>query len=162
MQALDLCPPIEPGLRRHGDPRGCRIRNCSVLSRLLPRVRLRLVVAESPRKLALHLLVAIVYQVRRVVPRHLTWAIGPHILLVLVADDVLLRPVPVVRLTLVMLREVGQGAGHLLIHLRLVLSHRWMDYAGALHVDDVGRYRADRCTLKVVVHGRVQATYSII
>ena len=145
VQALDLSPPIETGLRRHGDPRGRRIRNWSVLSRLLPRVRLLLVVANSPSKLALHLLVAVVYQVRRVVPRHLTWAIGPHILLVLVADDVLLHPVSVVCLTLMMLREVGQSAGHLLIHLRLVLSHGWVDYAGALHVDDVGGDRADRC-----------------
>ena len=161
VQALDLSPPIETGLRRHGDPCGRRIRNWSVLLRLLPRLRLLLVVANSTNKLALHLLVAVVYQVRRVVPRHLTWAIGPHILLVLVADDVLLHPVSVICLTLVVLREVGQSAGHLLIPLRLVLSHRRMNYAGALHVDDVGGYRADRCTLKVVSR-LAQATYSII
>ena len=161
VQALDLSPPIETGLRRHGDPRGRWIRNWSVLSRLLPRVRLLLVVANPPSKLALHLLVAVVYQVRRVVPRHLTWAIGPHILLVLVADDVLLHPVPVVCLALMMLREVGQSAGHLLIHLRLVLGHGRVDYAGALHVDDVGGDRADRCTLKVV-YRLVQAPDSVI
>ena len=160
VQALDLRPPIEPGLRRHGDP-GSRIRDWSELSRLLPRVILLRVVAESPSKLALHLLVAIVYQVRRVVPRHLSWAICPHIMLVLVADDVLLHPVPMVCVTLMMLREVGQSAGHLLVHLRLVLGHGWMDYAGALDVDDVGSDRADRCTLKAV-RRRMQATCSII
>ena len=64
-------------------------------------------------------------------------------------------------MTRVMLREVGQSAGHLLVRLRLVLGHRWVDYAGALHVDDVGGDRADRCTLKVVCR-LVQAPDSVI
>ena len=53
-------------------------------------------------------------------------------------------------MTRVMLREVGQSAGHLLVRLRLVLGHRWVDYAGALDVDDVGSDRADSRTLEVV------------
>ena len=64
VQPFDLGLAIWTRLRGQGDSSSSWVRYCSMFARLLPRVRLLLIIAESTGKLVLHLLVAVVYQMR--------------------------------------------------------------------------------------------------
>ena len=96
---------------------------------------------QAPRKLILHLLIAVVDELGGLVPRDGHCSGGcdaaiprPHILLVLVANDVGVCA----RLSGLVMGEVGESAGHLWVSAvgRLALSHGYLglDHTCTLYV----------------------------